>query len=115
MKSSLVYYSANFTLSSYTHPDLFLPFVLENHCSVDFAASNQPHSNGMVDIDGDCRADLVVSCPGSDVIFIYLNTVDNGFVFSKSISLPKGAGRVSFTDVNGDVSPSHPHLAHTMP
>lgn len=95
MRSSLIYQFGS-SLSSFTFPDISQPLSLDNLCE----PRTDPHSNAHVDIDGDCRADLVLSC--KDLLLIYLNS-DSGFVFSKSVKLPIGSGRVSFTDVNGDV------------
>jgi hypothetical protein len=95
MKASLIYHFEN-SFSSYTYPSVSQPLVLDNLCT----PSTDPHSNAHIDMNGDCRADLVMSC--QDSLLIYLNT-ETGFVFSKSVKLPTGAKRVSFTDVNGDV------------
>jgi hypothetical protein len=98
MRASLIY-EFNVSLSSFTFPDISEPLALDELCT----PSTDPHSNAHIDIDGDCRADLIISC--QDSLLIYLNT-DFGFVFSKKVKLPAGAGRVQFTDVNGDVSRS---------
>jgi len=60
-----------------------------------------PHSNAFIDLDGDCLSDLFVTC--EDGTFeIWKNTIDKGFVFSKSGNLPENTGPISFADMDGD-------------
>ncbi|KAJ3160679.1 hypothetical protein HDU86_000438 [Geranomyces michiganensis] len=64
-----------------------------------------PHSNAFVDLDGDCVADMFVTCDmagtGSTAVQIWRNTAD-GFVFSQQYALPAGSGPVTFADIDGD-------------
>jgi len=60
-----------------------------------------PHSNAFIDLDGDCLSDLFVTCEGG-TYEIWKNTVDKGFVFSKSGKLPDNVGPISFADMDGD-------------
>ncbi|CAG8433014.1 6316_t:CDS:10 [Ambispora gerdemannii] len=61
----------------------------------------EPHSNAFVDLN-----DLFVTCQensNSPVTFqIWTNSKQNGFEFSRAGELPKGAGQVSFADMDGD-------------
>lgn len=66
-----------------------------------------PHSNAFVDLDGDCLADLFLTCQDPDgssqpVFQIYINKKDQGFQLAQSGKLPRGAGQVSFADVDRD-------------
>jgi len=60
-----------------------------------------PHSNAFIDLDGDCLSDLFVTCENG-TYEIWKNTVDKGFVFSRSGKLPDNTGPVSFADMDGD-------------
>ncbi|KAJ1658607.1 hypothetical protein IWQ61_002183 [Dispira simplex] len=67
-----------------------------------------PHSGAWVDLNGDCRADLFVTCQtesSEDVptFQIWTSTRDSvGLTFAREGSLPRGAGQVSFSDMDGD-------------
>ncbi|KAJ1990529.1 hypothetical protein H4R33_001672 [Dimargaris cristalligena] len=67
---------------------------------------NHPHSNAWLDLNGDCQADLFVTCQGAsatDIIYqIWTNSNEKGLVFARSGSLPAHAGPVSFADMDGD-------------
>ncbi|KAJ3225475.1 hypothetical protein HK099_006748 [Clydaea vesicula] len=67
---------------------------------------SHPNSNAFIDLDGDCLADLFFTCQDSEnsqqYMQIWLNRKEDGFVFSKELQLPKGAGRISFSDMDGD-------------
>jgi len=60
-----------------------------------------PHSNAFIDLDGDCLSDLFVTCENG-TFEIWKNTVDKGFVFSRSGKLPENTGPISFADMDGD-------------
>ncbi|ORX56668.1 hypothetical protein BCR36DRAFT_395605 [Piromyces finnis] len=60
-----------------------------------------PHSNAFIDLDGDCLSDLFVTCENG-TYEIWKNTVDKGFVFSRSGQLPNNVGPISFADMDGD-------------
>ncbi|CCA72398.1 hypothetical protein PIIN_06332 [Serendipita indica DSM 11827] len=66
-----------------------------------------PHSSAVLDFDGDCSADLFLACktPDSDQITfqIWLNNPSGGgFRLGQTGMLPKGAGMVSFADMDRD-------------
>jgi len=62
---------------------------------------SSPHSNAFIDLDGDCLSDLFVTCDNG-TFEIWKNTVDKGFVFSRSAQLPENSGPISFADMDGD-------------
>ncbi|KAI7881702.1 hypothetical protein K492DRAFT_236516 [Lichtheimia hyalospora FSU 10163] len=77
----------------------------------DAALTNQctwahPHSNAMVDLDGDCMGDLVFVCQrtGYQTLQLWLNQREGGFKMADELQLPSGAGPVSFADIDGDGS-----------
>jgi integrin alpha FG-GAP repeat containing protein 1 len=63
-----------------------------------------PHSSAYVDINGDCRPDLVLHCQraaaNERVIQVYLNRGDEGYVQSKSFNLPTGSRAFTFADMS---------------
>lgn len=62
---------------------------------------SHPHSNAFIDLNGDCLSDLFITC--EDGTFeIWKNTIDKGFIFSKSGKLPPNTGPISFADMDGD-------------
>lgn len=72
-----------------------------------------PHSHGIVDLDGDCMGDLVVSSEGMidigdgtmvkhKLLEIWLNQPERGLVFHSTSILPLGAGQVTFADLDQD-------------
>ncbi|KAJ3182769.1 hypothetical protein HDU87_008108 [Geranomyces variabilis] len=73
--------------------------------STSLCALANPHSNAFVDLDGDCLADMFLTCDlagtGHTTVQIWRNTPD-GFVFSQQHALPPGSGPVTFADVDGD-------------
>ncbi|PKK80668.1 hypothetical protein RhiirC2_649600 [Rhizophagus irregularis] len=65
---------------------------------------SDPHSNAFIDLNGDCKSDLFLTCQdtsGKLTYQIWTNTMD-GYVFSKSGDLPQGVGQISFADMDGD-------------
>ncbi|KAI8368959.1 hypothetical protein BD560DRAFT_330475 [Blakeslea trispora] len=83
-----------FNLTSASH--------LFNKTATDRCRWANPHSNAFVDLDGDCLADLVFVC--QDAIQIWTHQRDQGFTLAHEASLPKGAGPLTFADVDGDGS-----------
>ncbi|KAI8140634.1 hypothetical protein BJV82DRAFT_621881 [Fennellomyces sp. T-0311] len=67
---------------------------------------SNPHSNAVVDLNGDCLADLVFVCQhsGHQSLQIWTNQRDEGFEMARELTLPNGAGPVSFADIDGDGS-----------
>ncbi|KAI9488105.1 hypothetical protein BDB00DRAFT_850036 [Zychaea mexicana] len=65
-----------------------------------------PHSNAVVDLDGDCLADLVFVCQhtGYQSLQIWTNQRDEGFQKARELNLPAGAGPISYADIDGDGS-----------
>lgn len=66
-----------------------------------------PASHAFVDIDGDCLADVVLTCKGrhsSESSFqVWRNTGhQQGFVFGGEWKLPDGAGAITFADMDRD-------------
>ncbi|KAL1915364.1 uncharacterized protein VTP21DRAFT_6822 [Calcarisporiella thermophila] len=79
------------------------PFPLNN--SAPACKPANPHSSAFVDLDGDCLADLFLVCQeegGRHSYQIWINSVENGFVFKQTGQLPAGAGQISFADMDGD-------------
>lgn len=74
------------------------PSMAERMCNL-----SHIHSHAFVDMDGDCLADIVVTCGDPrNAIQIWSNRKEAGFelVFEKSLFL--GNGLLSFIDMNGD-------------
>ncbi|KAF8487633.1 hypothetical protein JB92DRAFT_2759088 [Gautieria morchelliformis] len=68
---------------------------------------SQTHSNAFLDFDGDCLADIFLSCnnmnEGTQSFQIWLNAQDDqGFYLGQSGQLPSGAGQITFADMNRD-------------
>ncbi|KAG0188719.1 hypothetical protein DFQ28_004447 [Apophysomyces sp. BC1034] len=66
-----------------------------------------PHSNAFLDLDGDCLADLVFVCEvpsGQKRLQLWTNQRENGYKMAHQITLPTGAGAISFADIDGDGS-----------
>ncbi|RHZ82632.1 hypothetical protein Glove_106g45 [Diversispora epigaea] len=62
-----------------------------------------PHSNAFIDFNGDCLADLFLTCNDSSSLTYQIWTNTKGeFQFSRSGDLPKGTGQISFADIDGD-------------
>ncbi|GIX63218.1 T-cell immunomodulatory protein-like protein precursor, putative [Babesia caballi] len=91
-----------------------LPFLLEHVPFCTFPGSLQgyipsPHSSAFVDIDGDCRADLVLLVQHENQRYLQIWQADNDQNRMKyfhdvknDILLPKNHGQVYFADLNGD-------------
>ncbi|ORM40488.1 T-cell immunomodulatory -like protein [Babesia sp. Xinjiang] len=91
-----------------------LPFLLEHvpFCRFDGLVRGyipSPHSSAFVDIDGDCRADLVLLVQYEDNQFlqIWQSTANKNHMSyvrkpDMDIQLPKYHGQVSFVDIDGD-------------
>lgn len=67
---------------------------------------SNPHSHAVVDLDGDCLADIVLICDdgntGNKVFQIWVNQKDSGFRLQQSGRLPAGTQSISFADVDRD-------------
>eukprot|EP01111_Echinosteliopsis_oligospora_P014986 TRINITY_DN5785_c0_g1_i1.p1 TRINITY_DN5785_c0_g1~~TRINITY_DN5785_c0_g1_i1.p1 ORF type:complete len:632 (+),score=137.42 TRINITY_DN5785_c0_g1_i1:141-2036(+) len=63
-----------------------------------------PHSNGFVDINGDCLADIVITSMVNDTkqMEIWINSIQAGMKLDHIIPLPPGTGQLTFSDFNGD-------------
>eukprot|EP00923_Selenidium_pygospionis_P000536 GHVN01000893.1.p1 GENE.GHVN01000893.1~~GHVN01000893.1.p1 ORF type:complete len:670 (+),score=44.31 GHVN01000893.1:57-2066(+) len=76
-----------------------------------YAPFGNPHSSAFVDVNGDCKPDLVLVVEYSDskglLVEFWLNEHSDGRSFyrrdrSKDIILPAGSGQVLFADLNAD-------------
>ncbi|KAJ3728349.1 hypothetical protein C8R42DRAFT_619562 [Lentinula raphanica] len=66
---------------------------------------SNPHSNAVVDLDGDCLADVFLVCDnGNGVKYfqIWINNKDNGFSLAHQGSLPSGIQSITFADIDRD-------------
>ncbi|KAG8719560.1 hypothetical protein FRC09_010950 [Ceratobasidium sp. 395] len=64
-----------------------------------------PHSNAVVDFNGDCLADLFLTCqqPTTNTQSFQIWTrADGGYTLAREGTLPQGAGPVSFADMDRD-------------
>lgn len=64
-----------------------------------------PHSSAFVDFNGDCVADLFLTCrepSTSTQSFQIWTRVGGGYIFAREGVLPRGAGPVSFADMDRD-------------
>ncbi|CAE6446827.1 unnamed protein product [Rhizoctonia solani] len=62
-----------------------------------------PHSSAVVDFNGDCLADLFLSCEDQRFqIWTRSPGSQGGYVLAREGKLPKGAGAVSFADMDRD-------------
>ncbi|KAJ1310568.1 hypothetical protein OPQ81_007297 [Rhizoctonia solani] len=62
-----------------------------------------PHSSAVVDFNGDCLADLFLSCEDQTFqIWTRSPGSQGGYVLAREGKLPKGAGPVSFADMDRD-------------
>lgn len=63
------------------------------------------HSSAYVDIDGDCRPDLVLHCkkarPGEMKLQTWLNNGEAGYKIHQEYDLPAGAQALTFADISG--------------
>ncbi|KAF9453642.1 hypothetical protein P691DRAFT_812990 [Macrolepiota fuliginosa MF-IS2] len=64
-----------------------------------------PHSNAVVDLNGDCLADVFLVCDegrGQKSYQIWLNKKSQGFVLATQGALPTGTQSISFADLDRD-------------
>ncbi|KAG8784926.1 hypothetical protein FRC12_018139 [Ceratobasidium sp. 428] len=64
-----------------------------------------PHSNAVIDFNGDCLADLFLTCqqPSTNTQSFQIWTrADGGYTLAREGTLPNGAGSVSFADMDRD-------------
>ncbi|GLB35509.1 putative repeat domain in Vibrio, Colwellia, Bradyrhizobium and Shewanella [Lyophyllum shimeji] len=64
-----------------------------------------PHSNAVVDLNGDCLADVFLMCDdgkGGKPFQIWVNKKDDGFSLAHQGALPSGVQTISFADVDRD-------------
>ncbi|KAK0222860.1 hypothetical protein EDD85DRAFT_959748 [Armillaria nabsnona] len=64
-----------------------------------------PHSNAVVDLNGDCLADVFLVCDaggGRRSFQIWVNEKDDGFYLAQQGSLPSGVQAISFADIDRD-------------
>ncbi|KAF5324887.1 hypothetical protein D9611_004159 [Ephemerocybe angulata] len=66
---------------------------------------SNPHSNAVVDLNGDCLADVFLVCDegnGRKSFQIWINNKDEGFSLAHKGSLPPGTQSISLADVDRD-------------
>ncbi|KAH9483665.1 T-cell immunomodulatory protein [Psilocybe cubensis] len=66
---------------------------------------SNPHSNAVVDLDGDCLADVFIVCDdgrGGKTYQVWVNAKDKGFSLSQQGNLPSGTQAISFADIDRD-------------
>ncbi|KAJ7771527.1 hypothetical protein B0H16DRAFT_1513818 [Mycena metata] len=66
---------------------------------------SNPHSNAVVDLDGDCLADVFLLCDdgrGGNSYQIWVNNKADGFSLALEGSMPSGMQTISFADVDRD-------------
>lgn len=66
-----------------------------------------PHSNAVIDLNGDCLADVFLVCDegsGKRSFQIWVNNKDSGFTLAQYEPLPSGVQAISFADVDRDGS-----------
>ncbi|KAF9239681.1 hypothetical protein BU15DRAFT_74536 [Melanogaster broomeanus] len=64
-----------------------------------------PHSNAIIDLNGDCLADIFLICDegsGRRSFQIWVNDKDSGFYLAQNDLLPSGVQAVSFADIDRD-------------
>jgi hypothetical protein len=84
--------------------NLSVPGTLSFGARVDLTLGGAPYDVAIGDIDGDGKADLVVSSQGSSgALYVIQNTSTTGtFSFGTPIGVATGFGRVSLGDLDGD-------------
>ncbi|KAF8123775.1 hypothetical protein EV363DRAFT_1179119 [Boletus edulis] len=64
-----------------------------------------PHSNAIIDLNGDCLADIFLVCDegsGRRSFQIWVNNKDAGFSLAQHQSLPSGVQAITFADIDRD-------------
>ncbi|KAF8558491.1 hypothetical protein OG21DRAFT_1405058 [Imleria badia] len=64
-----------------------------------------PHSNAIIDLNGDCLADIFLVCDegsGRKSYQIWVNNKDAGFSLAQHQSLPSGVQAITFADIDRD-------------
>ncbi|KAH7914077.1 hypothetical protein BJ138DRAFT_1144581 [Hygrophoropsis aurantiaca] len=64
-----------------------------------------PHSNAVIDLNGDCLADVFLVCDdgsGGKTFQIWVNNKDAGFSLAQQGALPSGTQAISFADIDRD-------------
>ncbi|KAL1702182.1 hypothetical protein EV121DRAFT_262329 [Schizophyllum commune] len=80
--------------------DVIDPPFTGNQCLL-----SNPHSNAVIDLNGDCLADLFLVCDkphGYKSYQIWINNKDAGFSLADEGWLPSGVQSISFADVDRD-------------
>ena len=63
---------------------------------------SSPHSNAFIDMNGDCLADLLLTCAGPVPSFQIYTATAAGFQLARSHQYNSGAGPLSFADMDGN-------------
>ncbi|MBW0461143.1 hypothetical protein O181_000858 [Austropuccinia psidii MF-1] len=85
--------SAPFTIAD-------VPFDNQVQCNLP-----NPHSSAFIDLDGDCLADIFLTCEapdGQQTYQIWINNKYQGYSLARSDSLPLGTKQISFADIDRD-------------
>ncbi|KAF7783261.1 hypothetical protein Agabi119p4_2637 [Agaricus bisporus var. burnettii] len=80
--------------------DVQSSYFNDSHCQI-----ANPHSNAVVDLNGDCLADVFLVCDegrGQKSFQIWLNKKSQSFVLAMQGSLPSGTQSISFADIDRD-------------
>ncbi|THU96321.1 integrin alpha N-terminal domain-containing protein [Dendrothele bispora CBS 962.96] len=88
-----------------TQPDSPLFSVTEPPFHGAQCTLSNPHSNAVVDLNGDCLADVFLVCDGGNGVKsyqIWINNKDQGFKLEREGPLPSGVQSISFADVDRD-------------
>lgn len=107
-KNSTNVYESKPLVESVKHPKKVRHFPLTQPDPVDVPLSRyvlpRHHSSALVDVNGDCHADLAleVATPHGREIHLYLSTPDGFERSSLIIPLPAGAHYLTWTDLDGD-------------
>ncbi|KAJ3312383.1 hypothetical protein HDV04_003133 [Boothiomyces sp. JEL0838] len=88
--------SENDKLVMWNYNGTFHKQVLNGFCKV-----SDPHSNGFVDMDGDCMADLFLTCMKDDKLGIEVYITPE-FELKYQTNLPENAGQILFGDFDAD-------------
>ncbi|KAJ3257581.1 hypothetical protein HK103_004490 [Boothiomyces macroporosus] len=88
--------SENDKLVMWNYNGTFYKEVLNGFCKV-----SDPHSNGFVDMDGDCMADLFLTCMKDDKLGIEVYITPE-FELKYQTNLPENAGQILFGDFDAD-------------
>ncbi|KDQ33979.1 hypothetical protein PLEOSDRAFT_1052766 [Pleurotus ostreatus PC15] len=79
--------------------------ILEPKLTGEQCTLSNPHSNAVVDLNGDCLADIFLVCDdsgGRKRFQIWVNNKDDGFSLAQTGLLPSGLQSITFADMDRD-------------